>query len=162
MTTVGYGDMYPSTDLGRFVAVMACTAAITILSLVILGVQMFVNPDPKELKVFHILKFKRWKMRMKTQAAIVIQSFWRCCRMIDRPDQPLIYSTAYSLDTKLCFDVRAFRWLRSEIPLENHDAPALLLDIYKGMNHLDQSILRLSRKLLAADQTVGATENKTI
>jgi len=141
MTTVGYGDLYPRTDLGRTVAVFACASALLILMLLIIGMQSYMAPDAKEFKVFHILKYKRWKRAMKQQGAIVIQSFWRCARMIDRPDEPLLFHRAYVADTKLCFEVRKFRSLRAEEPLEQRDLGNLMWEVY-------QSVTKISDKLI--------------
>jgi len=140
MTTVGYGDMYPSTDLGRMVAILACASALLILMLLIIGMTSYMAPDAKEFKVFHILKYKRWKSAMKVQGAIVIQSFWRCARLIDRPDQPLMWQTSYAADTKLCFEVRAFRRLRSEEPMEQRDIGTLLWETYKNVGLLNEKL----------------------
>jgi len=136
MTTVGYGDMYPSTDLGRFVAVLACASALLILMLLIIGMQAFMAPDAKEYKVFHMLKYRRWKSAMKQQGATVIQSFWRCARMIDRPDEPLVWQSSYRADTHLCFNVRKFRQLRSEEPMEERDIPTILWEVFKSVNQI--------------------------
>ena len=40
---------------------IACASALLILMLLIIGMQSYMAPDAKEFKVFHILKYKRWK-----------------------------------------------------------------------------------------------------
>ena len=147
MTTVGYGDLYPSSDLGRLVAVMACASALLILMLLIIGMQSYMAPDAKEFKVFHMLKYRRWKTSMKTQAAVVIQSFWRCARMIDRPDEPLLWRHSYSADTHLCFNVRKFRKMRAEEPLEQRDIGSLIWEVYKGMGEVQEQLVSIDEKL---------------
>lgn len=37
MTTVGYGDGYPSTHLGRFIASMACLLGMFLISLIVVA-----------------------------------------------------------------------------------------------------------------------------
>lgn len=147
MTTVGYGDLYPSTDLGRFIAILACSSALLILMLLIIGMDKYMAPDAKEYKVFHILKYKRWKAAMKIQASVVIQSFWRCARMIDRPDSPLIWRQSYAADTKLCFEVRRMRALRAAEPMEQRDVGALLWDTYKHTMTLQKKLEGISDNL---------------
>jgi len=149
MTTVGYGDLYPATDLGRTICVFACGFAILILMLLIIGMNSYMAPDSKEFKVFHILKYKRWKRNMHQKAAVVIQSFWRCARMIDRPNQPLLWQNSYVADTKLCFDVRTFRRLRRDEPMEQRDIGTLLWEVYQNVNVLQTKLENINDSINA-------------
>jgi len=140
MTTVGYGDLYPSTDMGRMISVLACAAALLILMLLIIGMQSVLAPDAKEYKVFHILKYKRWRVQMRQQAATVIQSFWRCARMIDRPDSPLVWNQSYYADTTLATEVRRFRVLRAAEPLEQRDLGTLMWEMHGALRTLEDKL----------------------
>jgi hypothetical protein len=155
MTTVGYGDLYPTSDFGRTIAVFACGSALLILMLLIIGMQSFMAPDAKEYKVFHMLKYRRWNGAMKTQAAVVIQSFWRCARMIDRPDEPLVWQSSYAADTHLCFNVRRFRKLRADEPMEQRDIGQLLWETFRGVQELDSKLASIQEKV--GDHADGAT-----
>ena len=67
--------------------------------------------------------------------------------MIDRPDEPLIWRSSYSADTHLCFNVRRFRKLRSDEPLEQRDIGSIVWEIYKGMGEVSESLSSIEEKM---------------
>ena len=55
MTTVGYGDFYPRTNLGRIVAFMVCVWGVYIVSLTVIAFNTILTPTKLEYKVFYNL-----------------------------------------------------------------------------------------------------------
>ncbi len=51
MATVGYGDYYPKTHLGRFTGVGVCLLGMVSVSLFVVFLQQFIEFNPKEQKV---------------------------------------------------------------------------------------------------------------
>ena len=51
MTTVGYGDFYPQTHLGRFVGVVACLIGMILVSLVVISLTSLIEFNADEGRV---------------------------------------------------------------------------------------------------------------
>lgn len=52
MTTVGLGEGYPSTHLGRFIGVCACLIGMLLISLMVVSLTLSSEFTPEESKVF--------------------------------------------------------------------------------------------------------------
>jgi potassium intermediate/small conductance calcium-activated channel subfamily N protein 2 len=55
MTTVGYGDFFPRTHFGRFVAVLACIWGIFLISLMVVTLTNFLLFSNEESRSFHYI-----------------------------------------------------------------------------------------------------------
>lgn len=51
MTTVGFGEGYPSTHLGRFIGVIACIIGMLLVSLMVVSLTLSSEMTPEESKV---------------------------------------------------------------------------------------------------------------
>lgn len=51
MTTVGFGEGYPSTHLGRFIGVMACIIGMLLVSLMVVSLTLSSEMTAEESKV---------------------------------------------------------------------------------------------------------------
>ncbi len=56
MTTVGYGDYYPRSHLGRFIGVLACIIGMLILSMVVVSLSVIIDFTENEKKAYFKLK----------------------------------------------------------------------------------------------------------
>jgi hypothetical protein len=56
MTTVGYGDFFPSSLLGRLIGIMACTCGIFLISMLIVTISNLLELTPIEENVFKIIQ----------------------------------------------------------------------------------------------------------
>lgn len=56
MTTVGYGDIYPSTFFGRFFGVLSFIVGNVLISLIVVVFRNETNFQPAEAKAYNSLK----------------------------------------------------------------------------------------------------------
>ena len=52
MTTVGFGEGYPSTHMGRFIGVCACIIGMLLVSLMVVSLTLSSEFTPEESKVY--------------------------------------------------------------------------------------------------------------
>lgn len=74
MTTVGYGDYYPKSHLGRFVGVLACIVGMLLLSLIVVSLSSISEFSPEEKKAFSKLKKLLADDNVDNKAANVIKT----------------------------------------------------------------------------------------
>eukprot|EP00282_Hemiselmis_andersenii_P038871 CAMPEP_0169444564 /NCGR_PEP_ID=MMETSP1042-20121227/9965_1 /TAXON_ID=464988 /ORGANISM="Hemiselmis andersenii, Strain CCMP1180" /LENGTH=495 /DNA_ID=CAMNT_0009555885 /DNA_START=124 /DNA_END=1607 /DNA_ORIENTATION=+ len=77
MTTVGYGDEYPSTMLGRIVSVLASLSAVIMLAIVINLVVSKLSLSRQEGKVLDVMDNIQLRKDLKQSAALVLQRWFR-------------------------------------------------------------------------------------
>ena len=59
MSTVGYGDFYPSTRFGRIIGVIACILGIFLISLLVTTMLLATSFSPEQLKAYNQIKKQR-------------------------------------------------------------------------------------------------------
>ena len=77
MTTVGYGDFYPMTYLGRFLGISACYLGTFLTSLAIVSLTISLEFEPIQAKAYKNALRYREKMKNRDYAAILIQTCTR-------------------------------------------------------------------------------------
>lgn len=56
MTTVGYGDFYPKSHLGRFVGVVSCIIGMLLVSLIVVSLTSILDFSGEEKKAYSVIK----------------------------------------------------------------------------------------------------------
>lgn len=83
MTTVGYGDMYPQTPMGRYVAIFAALLAVVLVALAVGAVTDRLTLSRDESKVLEFLDNIRSKQERKAVAGRLLQNGWRAYQTVN-------------------------------------------------------------------------------
>jgi hypothetical protein len=71
--TIGYGDYYPQTHVGRALAVLACLWGTFLISLMVVSISSSVDFTPQEQMAYDEIKRDRMKIKLKTKALTMIR-----------------------------------------------------------------------------------------
>ena len=78
MTTIGYGEIYPVTHLGRLCVIVSCIIGVFLLSLFVVALSNTVELDKIENECHDLICKEIFRERtLSKHAATVIQMFWR-------------------------------------------------------------------------------------
>lgn len=87
ITTVGYGDFYPKTGLGRIIGVIACFWGVFIVSFFVVTLNSLLQFNANEEKSFNLLLRLHYKAELKEKAtAVLASSFKQRNARIKEPD----------------------------------------------------------------------------
>jgi hypothetical protein len=74
MTTVGYGDFYPKSHLGRFVGVISCIIGMLLVSLIVVSLTSILDFSSEEKKAYSVIKKLHAEDNVYCKATEVIKS----------------------------------------------------------------------------------------
>jgi hypothetical protein len=74
MMTVGYGDIFPHTHLGRFVAFLCALIGLMVTSLLIVSLSYIVEFSPEEKKAHNMIKKREANIEMNRFSGIVVRA----------------------------------------------------------------------------------------
>ena len=77
MTTIGYGDSYPKTHMGRFLGIIVCFWGVFIVSFFVVTINNMLVFSPNEERSFFLLMRLYYKQGLKAKAAAVLQSVFQ-------------------------------------------------------------------------------------
>jgi hypothetical protein len=142
-TTIGFGDVYPTTDPGRITACLCCAVALVNLSLLVMAVQDTFQMTKKEELVIFTFESRAWKREIENRAAIVLQRFWRSSSSSMDPLVPMIQRSQYEKDTGLALAMREFRITKRMQPSSVTDSAVMLRDTMMVCIGIDQRLEEL-------------------
>jgi hypothetical protein len=74
ITTVGYGDIYPKTHIGRLVGITACLSGYVMISLFVITLTNMLNLTVAEENSFNLMKRLEFREEIKEKAILVLGS----------------------------------------------------------------------------------------
>ena len=77
MTTVGYGDFYPQTHLGRFVGIIICLWGSFFVSLFVVTLTNLLLFEANEEKAYKLLARLNYKEQLKKDAVLALGHSYR-------------------------------------------------------------------------------------
>jgi hypothetical protein len=77
MSTVGYGDFFPKTSMGRFVGVIICLWGVVVVSIFVVTVTNMLAFDPTQEKTYSLLQRLSYKEELKKQATRVLAAAYK-------------------------------------------------------------------------------------
>ena len=82
LTTVGYGDAFPCTHLGRFTMIFTASLGLALVSIYIITLSSLASLNTNEFKAFNAILEVRRKNRVEARAAQVIKEVFRLKKVI--------------------------------------------------------------------------------
>lgn len=95
MTTVGYGDLFPKSHLGRFIGVVACIIGMLIVSLIVVSLAVIAEFTSEEKKAYSLLKKLQADNNASNKAIKVIVGILKLRKLVYK-SQPNKKSILYS------------------------------------------------------------------
>ena len=152
MTTVGYGDLYPVTMLGRISEIFVCFWGVFSISLIIITVSSLLNFDSSEAKAYLILTRLEFKSEMRSIAARVITSGLKYRKM-----QRSLPSDSYQLD--LClgrfrWNIHEFQRARNRL-ISIYDKDSYSERVEQDIEEIEENIAEIQRGMKTFRETVA-------
>lgn len=72
MTTVGYGDFFPKTLMGRLIGILICFWGVVVVSIFVVTLTNMLTFEPSEEKTYSLLQRLSNKLTLKKQATMVL------------------------------------------------------------------------------------------
>lgn len=122
MSTVGYGDFYPVTHLGRLIDVIACFWGTFLVSMMVLSLSISSELTPQERKAYDIIKKKEAKANLEIAAINTIKSAIRL-RLFLRKNILASEKSKAGMINRFKRALITYRTLKRNIKAREQDAP---------------------------------------
>lgn len=149
MTTVGYGDFFPRTHIGRFIVVLACIWGIFIISMMIVTLSNFILFTNEEDRSFEYMKKVKALKASRRYAKLYIKKqlerylYYRKYKL-----DPDIHSVMEEMNLLIKFYFKKFKENRDEAKFSDISAAEMLtvlnerisMQVYSIRKHLNQAL----------------------
>lgn len=112
ITTVGYGDAYPKTLIGRTVGALACIIGIFLIALITNSLSQYIEFDQQESKAFFVMKKMQLEVGMGKKAIHIIKAVLEMNKLArERKSKASLYhfiKPKMSKSKKSMFDLKQF------------------------------------------------------
>ena len=120
MSSIGFGDLYPQTLIGRMASTAAFLWGATLAALLVMTIIRNTDLSEAERRVDHMITQTRQRSELKQRAAFYIQAAWATyLERLQRSQASLASASLLGLeplhaDPRFCNAMRAFRSLRKD------------------------------------------------
>lgn len=144
--TVGYGDFYPQTILGRVITVVACLWGTFLISLIVVSLTISVEFTPQEQKAYDEIKKGEFRDELKRKALIFIQYAVKLSNFPERKEDQKEKQQDYKKTlNNYNYNLHSFRMTRkNKLSQEQEMAPNTIL------NKIDENICEEMEELICA------------
>lgn len=146
MTTVGYGDYYPSSTLGRMIGILACICGVFLISMLIVTITNVLNFQGTERNVFLILqriKLTKEKDDIASKLIVKYLKFMKLLKKSKNIQEELKLKDKLRDEIQLC--LHYFREKSAEID-STFPAYSDFDNVIDNLDFLDDSLDSLTKK----------------
>lgn len=142
VTTVGYGDIFPSTQLGRLICVAVAMVGAFFTSLLVIAISNYFTMSMKERNAVYRLKRRLAMMKFRHEAQIFISWAWRYAFYV-RPMRIYSKKSANQIHYKLCTSYAQFKQHRTKLW---HDSEYAISEMDRGYFAVSDALNRNQMK----------------
>jgi hypothetical protein len=136
MATVGFGDFYPVSVLGRVIVVIACFWGTFLISLMVAAMTVSVEFNTQEAISYDSIKAAHFELQFGTEATILIQNALRYKWLLEKADDSINFKMAKSLQFKKLKDsLEKFRKLKKS---KNDSIEAMIIEL--SVNKIEENL----------------------
>jgi hypothetical protein len=133
MTTTGYGDITPSTELGRFLVIVSCFCGVILLSLIIVSITNVLNLQGNEHNIYIMLERLDVMADKDATASILVSKYVRLFRKLKKKQR---INVNYERDD-FAYTMHVFK---SKVKELDNSFPA-----YSGMDNIRDHLVYLEK-----------------
>jgi hypothetical protein len=100
MTTVGYGDIYPRTTIGRIVYFLCAMFGVVVVSMIVVTVMNMLDMSKAEEKAFTVIKRIGIRKHLRDKASMVLCKAFRMHMQIKK-HEPIATREVYDLSNSM-------------------------------------------------------------
>lgn len=136
MATVGFGDFYPVSILGRIIAIFACFWGTFLISLMVAAMTVAVEFNTQEAISYDSIKAAHFELHYGTVATILIQNALRYQWLLKKSDNSINFRMAKSASfQKLKNSLEKFRKLKKS---KNDSIEAMIIEL--SVNKIEENL----------------------
>ena len=136
MATVGFGDFFPVSVLGRVIVVIACFWGTFLISLMVAALTVAVEFNSQEAISYDSIKAAHFELEYGTEGTTLIQNAWKYRWLMQREDGSNTFKQKKSIQfQKLKKSIENFRKLRKN---KNDSIEAMLIEY--SVNKIEKNL----------------------
>lgn len=151
MATVGFGDFFPVSIIGRLITIISCFWGTFLISLIVAAMTVAVEFNTQEAISYDSIKAAHFELQLGTDASILLQRAFRYRKLMKKADNSTKFQVEKSVAFKHLKDaIDQFRRLRKNKSL-SIEAMIIELSINKIEENLTTEIQKIKSQIVVID-----------